>query len=181
MLINTFPYFYSCVDASWAGKRVCFGSSQYFSARACFHVSNKRTVLTSWNAYAFLLVVVCHGGDLLKATKPESSVHIMRTCLSQLLRINQWTSLLYELWCHTAGVDIQQRKWENMKNDSSLGRWGVKSASNHVRNSTHMIVFWSHLDTLLVENACVAFSMQGSLMSLTNFPYSKANYVELTC
>lgn len=175
MLINTFPYFYSCVDASWAGKRVCFGSSQYFSARACFHVSNKRTVLTSWNAYAFLLVVVCHGGDLLKATKPESSVRIMRTCLSQHLRINQWTT--------NCGAVLQESTFsrENVKTDSSLGRWGVKSASNHVRNSTHMIVFWSHLDTLLVENACVAFSMQGSLMSLTNFPYSKANYVALTC
>lgn len=33
MLINTFPYFYPCVDASWAGKRVCFGCSQYIPAR----------------------------------------------------------------------------------------------------------------------------------------------------
>lgn len=33
MLINTTPYFYPCVDASWAGKWVCFGCPQYISAR----------------------------------------------------------------------------------------------------------------------------------------------------
>lgn len=27
MLINTFPYFYPCVHASWVGKWVCFGCS----------------------------------------------------------------------------------------------------------------------------------------------------------
>lgn len=34
MLINTFPYFYPCVDASWARKWVCFGCSRYIPARA---------------------------------------------------------------------------------------------------------------------------------------------------
>lgn len=54
-----------------------------------FHVAHKRAVLASWNAYVFPLVVVCHGGDPLKAAQLDSSVYIMETCLSRRPRINQ--------------------------------------------------------------------------------------------
>lgn len=76
---------------------------------------HKRAVLTSWNAYVFLLVVVCHGGDLLKAAQLESSVCIMETCLSRHPWINQldvsppW--IVVRHWSESVNVKTDSRLW----------------------------------------------------------------------
>lgn len=77
------------------------------------HVAHKRTALTSWNAYVFLLLVVCHGGDLLTAAQLQSNFYIMETCLSWHPWINQLEFLLHELYCHPMPVPIQDCKREN--------------------------------------------------------------------
>lgn len=103
------------------------------------HVAHKRAALTSWNAYVFLLLVVCHGGDLLTAAQLQSSFCIMETCLSWHPWINQLESLLHELCCHPVPVPIQDCKRESWL--QTLLKWAVKPALTDVRISAHMITF----------------------------------------
>lgn len=94
MLINTFPYFYPCVHASWVGKWVCFGCSHNIPSSG-----------SHWNVgepYRFpdmhkilLSLVVCHGGVLVKDAQLRSSVCIMASCLSWHL----WINLAGRLFC----------------------------------------------------------------------------------
>lgn len=64
------------------GSGFVLGVLGIFQPEPHFHVAHKRAALTSWIVYVFLLVVVCHGGDLLKAALLLSSVCIMETCFS---------------------------------------------------------------------------------------------------
>lgn len=112
------------------------------------HVAHKRAALASWNTYVFLLLVVCHGGDLLTAAQLPSSFCIMETCLSWHPRINQPESLLRELCCHPMPVPIQDCKRESWLQTPL--KWAFKPALTDVRISVHMITFWSRRDTLSV-------------------------------
>lgn len=110
MLINTLPYFYPCVRASWVGKWVCFGCSHNIP----FSWSHRDVRELYWfpkTHNIFLPLVVCHGGDLLKDAQLQSAVCIMASCLSWHL----WINLLGCLSCVNCVVDLFQfwiQYWE---------------------------------------------------------------------
>lgn len=138
MLVNTFPYWKCCADASWAAEWVCFGCSQLklslcsqesvagFLKYVCIPASGRlswRRSVERWR----ILVQPWYNGDLFVP------------CVCGL---TTWMCLICKLW-------RQLLSGGKLKADPTLlVKRAVKPDSATVKNVAHIIIFRSLADTI---------------------------------
>ena len=157
------------------GSGFVLGVLSIFQPEPRFHFSHKRAVLLTLLKciHVFLLVVVCHGGDLLKAAQLRSSVCIMETCLSRHPGINQ-VDVSPSVNCIALQWRSRVRSVNVENRPRVLVKWAVRAASADVRNSAHMIICRSHLHTFPFssrKHACVSCSVRILHVPSSPFPF----------